>query len=60
MGKNLKIVLEDYEKQPHTLIINWKELENVAEKNIRDMMIAGYKKIYAFVMLMQLYLKGGA
>ena len=60
VGKNLRIVLEDYEKQPHTLIINWKELENVAEKNIRDMMIAGYKKIYAFVMLMQLYLKGGA
>lgn len=60
IGKNLRAILGDYEAQPHKLITNWKEIESAADSNIREMLINTYKKIYAFVMLMQLYLKGGA
>ncbi len=60
IGKNLKAILGDYEAQPHKLIINWKEIESAADSNVKEMLITTYKKIYAFVMLMQLYLKGGA
>lgn len=58
IARNLKGILEDYEKTPHGLITNWKELEMNADKPIREWIIEVYKKIYAFVMLMQLYLKG--
>lgn len=60
IGKNIKAILEDYESQQHKLIINWKEIESAADGSIKEMLVATYKKIYAFVMLMQLYLKGGA
>lgn len=57
IARNLKGILEDYEKSPHALITNWKEIEMNAEKPIKDWIVEVYKKIYAFVMLMQLYLK---
>ncbi len=58
IARNLKSVLEDYEKAQHELITNWKELELNADRPIKEWVVAAYKQIYAFVMLMQLYLKG--
>ncbi len=57
IGRNLKAIVEDYGKSPHELLTNWKELEVNAEKPIKEWVVEVYKKLYAFVMLMQLYLK---
>lgn len=58
IARNLKGILEDFEKSPHALLTNWKELEMHADRPIKEWVVEVYKKIYAFVMLMQLYLKG--
>ncbi len=57
IARSLKNILDDYEKAPHELISNWKELEMNSDRPIKEMIIEVYKKIYSFVMLMQLYLK---
>ncbi len=58
IGKNFKMLIDDHEKQPHSVIINWKEIEGAADKNVSAILAAGYKKVYAIVMLLQIYLKG--
>jgi len=60
IGKNLKNVLEDYQKTPHELIINWKEIEFATEQPIDERITAIYKKIYYFVQLMQFFSKADA
>lgn len=57
IARSLKSILDDYEKTPHALISNWKELEMNTDRPIKEMIVDVYKKIYSFVMLMQLYLK---
>lgn len=58
IARSLKGILDDYEKPQHELITNWKEIEMNADRPIKEWVVAVYKQIYAFVMLMQLYLKG--
>ncbi len=58
IARSLKAILEDHEKAPHTLITNWKELEMNSDRPVKEWIVEVYKQIYAFVMLMQLYLKG--
>lgn len=55
VGKTIKALLEDHEKQRPELLINWKELDRFAEIPIKEMGIDLYKKIYLFVSLMQMY-----
>ena len=57
IGKNIKNLLEDYEKPRAELIINWKELEHFADTPIVEQGKAIYKQIYLFVQLMQLYMQ---
>lgn len=57
IARSLKNILDDFEKSPHELIINWKELEMNSDRPIKELIIEVYKQIYAFVSLMQLYLK---
>lgn len=57
IGRSLKNIVEDHAKSPHELLNNWKELEINADRPIREWVIEVYKQIYAFVQLMQLYLK---
>ncbi|MCR4714983.1 MAG: DUF5312 domain-containing protein [Treponemataceae bacterium] len=57
IGKNVKALLEDYEKQRPELIINWKELEHFADNPILEDGKNLYKQIYLFVSLMQLYMQ---
>lgn len=59
IGKNLKNILEDYQRTPHELIINWKEIEFASEQPIADRVTEIYKKIYYFVQLMQFFSKSG-
>jgi hypothetical protein len=57
IGKGLKLVLEDYENKPHELILNWKEIEQYSEENVKESITETYKKIYYFIQLMQFYVK---
>ena len=55
VGKTIKALLEDHEKQRPEMLINWKEIDRFAETPIKDMGVDLYKKIYLFVSLMQMY-----
>lgn len=58
IARSLKSILDDFEKSQHELITNWKEIEMNSDRPIKEWVVAVYKQIFAFVMLMQLYLKG--
>jgi hypothetical protein len=60
MGRTMKSLIEDYERSPHELIINWKEVDSAADGTIKVRMLDIYKKIYYFVQLMQYYVKEDA
>lgn len=52
--RNLKMCLEDFVKMPRSeLVLNWRELDHFAEGRLKEMCVEAYKKIYAFVQLMQ-------
>ena len=57
VAKNIKLCIEDYEKSPHELIVNWKELEGALENKVKQKMTEVYKKIYFFIQLLQFYVK---
>jgi hypothetical protein len=57
IGKNLKVVIEDYRRQPHEILINWKEIELASEEPIGERMTGLYKKIYHFIQLLQMFVK---
>jgi hypothetical protein len=57
MGRNLKGVLEDYQKTPRELIINWKELEAASETPIAQRITEIYKKMYFFVQMLQFFVQ---
>ena len=54
VGKHFKMLMEDYDKKPQELIINWKELASVSRMPINQRIIEAYKKINYFVQLMTL------
>jgi hypothetical protein len=54
VGKHVKALLDDHEKKPYELIINWKELENVSKISLGPRLADAYKKINYFVQLMAL------
>ena len=49
------MILEDCVKKTPALIINWKDIDHFAEGQLKDMSIAVYKKIFAFVSLLQTF-----
>jgi hypothetical protein len=55
IGKNFKHILEDYQKNPKELIMNWKELESTSEDPLPPKITAVYKTMYYFVQLMQFF-----
>jgi hypothetical protein len=57
VGKNLKGLYEDYQKNPHELVINWKELEGASEIPLGQRIADTYRKIYYFIQIMQLLSK---
>jgi hypothetical protein len=57
VGKNLKQVLDDYSKEPHEIILNYKELDVAAEGNLKNKIVEVYKKIYYFAQLLKMIQK---
>ncbi len=55
IGNNFKSIIADYDKPRRVMIQNWKEIEHHSEKPVREWLVASYKKIYDFVMLIKLY-----
>ena len=55
LAKNLKSLLDDYSRQPHELIINWKEIDTHTDNTIKERIINIYKHIYYFIKLLQIY-----
>ena len=60
IGKNFKAILEDYQKNPKELIMNWKELESSSEEPLAQRITNVYKKLYYFVQLMQFFTQAGS
>ncbi len=60
MGRTFKSLIEDFDRSPHEMIINWKEVDNASGGNVKPLMLDCYKKIYYFVQLMQYYVKEDA
>lgn len=57
IGKHLKMAIDDYAKPKHELVLNWKQLELATDKVLKDWMSSTYKQLYAFVQLMQFFVK---
>jgi Family of unknown function (DUF5312) len=57
IGKHLKMAMDDYVKPKHELVLNWKMLETSTDKVLKEWMTATYKQLYAFVQLMQFFVK---
>lgn len=57
LGKQLKELIEDHDRQNHELLMNWKELVAASEEPLKERMVAIYKKIYYFIQLLQIYAK---
>jgi hypothetical protein len=57
VGRNLKNLIDDYQKPSKELVMNWKELELASEAPLIQRMADTYKKIYYFIQLMQLLSK---
>ena len=57
VGKHLKLLLDDYEKKPFELIMNWKELTLASKAPLIQRVAAAYKKVNYFVQLMMLETK---
>lgn len=53
LGKTLKLCIDDFSRQHHELILNWKELDMNIEGNIKERMMEIYKQIYYFIQLIQ-------
>jgi hypothetical protein len=54
VGKHLKNLLEDVPKNPHEVLINWKELGYFSKTPVNNRIGDAYKKINYFVQLMLL------
>jgi len=52
VGKHFKMLLDDCEKKPFELIMNWKELNSVTKIPMAQRISAVYKKLNLFVQLM--------
>ncbi|MDR2619313.1 MAG: DUF5312 family protein [Treponema sp.] len=54
VGKHLKMLVDDSQKKPYELIMNWKELVQVSKTPITQRLADDYKKVNYFVQLMLL------
>jgi hypothetical protein len=52
VGKHLKMLLDDCEKKPFEVIMNWKELNSVTKIPMAQRIGAVYKKLNLFIQLM--------
>ena len=52
VGKHFKLLMDDFDKKPFELIMNWKELALYSKLPISQRISVAYKKINYFVQLM--------
>ncbi len=57
IAKSFKLAYEDYQRKPHELLTNWKEIESLFEGGVVPRMSDIYRKCYYFVQLLQFYNK---
>lgn len=57
MAKDLKTLIEDYDKKSGELMLNWKELDSFSEEPLKNRMVTIYRTTYYFVQLLQMYVK---
>lgn len=57
LGKVMKLMIDDLDRERPELILNWRELDGYTEKPLRDQLVTIYKRTYYFVQLMQMYVK---
>jgi hypothetical protein len=60
VARHLKNLAEDTKKNPHDLVVNWKELSSYSRTPLVNWITADYKKISYFVRLMSLYVHQSA
>jgi hypothetical protein len=57
IGRNFKSLLEDMQKKPAEIVMNWRELESAStsEAPLAKRMTDDYKRMYYFVQLLQFF-----
>ncbi|GHV85863.1 hypothetical protein AGMMS50230_14710 [Spirochaetia bacterium] len=55
IGRSFKSLLEDMQKKPAEIILNWRELESASEEPLAKRIADDYKKMYYFVQLLQFF-----
>ncbi|MEE9308446.1 MAG: DUF5312 family protein [Spirochaetia bacterium] len=55
LGKVLKQLYEDYKKPNAQMILNWREIANRSKRDIRQLFVHNYQKLYNYVQLVKLY-----
>lgn len=55
IGKTLKALIDDIDRKEPQLIINWKELDNSIEGDLKERMSEMYRRLYYLVQLLQVY-----
>jgi hypothetical protein len=55
--KQVKSLMDDYEKHNPEIILNWKEIDGVLEQPLNEKLSDIYSKTYYFIQLMQAYTK---
>ena len=57
IGNHLKLLMEDCQRKPHEVIINWKELALVSKIPMAQRLTEDYKRVNYFIQLMMLEAK---
>lgn len=57
LGKIVKQMIDDLERDRPELVLNWGELQGYSEKDLKTQLVQIYKRSYFFVQLMQMYVK---
>ena len=60
IGKVLKALIEDAEKERPEIVLNWKEIQGYSERPLAAQLGAIYKRVYFFVQLMQMHVPSQA
>jgi hypothetical protein len=55
LGKVLKQLYEDYKKQAGQMILNWREISSRSKRDLGQLFVHNYQKLYSYVQLVKLY-----
>lgn len=55
LGKVLKQLYEDYKKPNAQMILNWREIASRSKRDMRQLFVHSYQKLYNYVQLIKLY-----